>query len=440
MAFVLKTLPDEQENIFSRTEPTTPVPQGGGSAGAGDGNAPNVGTSTQFGSNAAKLTDYLKANQDQVGQYANEVSGNLQQGYDAAKGAIDQGFDSFNQQVNQGYSQPDQAKIDQALSNPAQYAQDPNNVQQFQSWYNNNYSGPQNFESFQPYQQINSQVNKAVDNSNLIQNYSGLGSFLDNMGTGENMTGGMKTLNTALLMRNPGAWDQVKAAAAPAKDLNSYLSGKMTAANQAAAQAKDQATNTRTDLRNKVEGQGGLVDSLQNRLNQSMTQAEQKRGEFNNAYNTFGASSEDLSKRIADINKVVDANPIPFSNGKTMRLSNPFQQYADMDPLTSPFGIQNVASQDDLAMQNALNQLAGLNLNFIPGQLDPRSVPNAPTDYKGLLRGGLDELNKMPSFTDISGGTFDQMQYQGQWKAIQDALGYGGDSLYDKMAKYYNVL
>src|SRR5690242_8717920 len=115
MAYVPQQIPDEEQNKFANPNQTTPnpiPPQGTGSAGAGAGGraAPGMGTPTQFGSNAAKLSDYLKANEEQVGQFGQQVAGDLTNRYNQTMGNINQGFGDFNQQLQANYTPPDPTK------------------------------------------------------------------------------------------------------------------------------------------------------------------------------------------------------------------------------------------------------------------------------------------------------------------------------------------
>lgn len=392
MAYIPKQIPEDEQNQFGRTEDTTPnpiPPQGGGSSGTGiqgqgqGGVAPGQASSTQFGSNAAKLSDYLKANEPQVAEFGNQVAGKLNEGYNTAKGAIDQGYAGFNQQVNQGWNQPDQDKINQAISNPTEFAKDPNNVSSFQGWYNNEYKGPQNFEGSDTYSGINNKVSQAVQNAGMVNNQQGLTSYLNNfMGTGNN-TPGMQTLDTALLQRSPDARSTIQNAAKPYEGLNNYLGAKTSEANQGVQSAQQQANQTRQSLQNQFTGEGGIIPTFQKGLTDRQQDMEGQRQRFNSAYDKFGNPSKDLSASIAEYNKVVADNPMNTfaymrQNGApdvfNLAMPDRFADWAKLNPIQG-IGMENVASQEDLDTQSALNRLTGSNVSMVPSQLNPVSVP-----------------------------------------------------------------
>lgn len=393
MAFVPKQLPDEEENQFGRTAETTPTPapQGGSSAGTGQGGvAPGVGTPTQFGSNAAKLTDYLNANKEQVGEFGQQVAGKLGEQYNEAKGAIDQGFQNYNQELNSGYNPADQNKVNQAAENPFSYAQDPNNVSQFQSWYNNQYTGPQNVESWQPYQNINSSVNSAVQNAGLTNNFAGLGTYLNNfMGSKGTSTPGMNTLDTALLQRNPDANQAIRQAAQPFQGLTDYLGGKVSEGNTAAQNAKQDVDQSRESIRNKFTGEGGVIPSFQQDLNSRLSQKRQSTqsaadSAIKNLVNKGNLSDKDLE--VLGITRQ-QANSL-FENEQI--LSRQFGMPVDFNqfvPERTPADVvygtaDTVATSDDYAKAQALQQLTGQNMG---GYLNPELASQAGSVNSDLV-------------------------------------------------------
>lgn len=306
MAYIPRQIPKEEENQFGRTGETTPnpaPPQSSGSAGTGSegggGVAPGVASSTQFGSSAAKLSDYLKANEPQVQEFGNKIAGNLTGQYNQTMGNINSGYGNFNQQINQGWVQPNQELTDQAAANPTDFVKNEDNVRKFQSLYNNNYTGPQNFESSDIYSNLNKDVNKAVEDSALVGSFSGLGSYLDNyMGTAGN-TRGMNTLDTALLQRSPGARQAIESAAQPFQNLSGYLGGKAGEANQNIAGAKEQAAGSREALQNRFTGEGGIIPTFQsdlnNRVNQARQQATNRSDTFRNDILNYNPLDKDFT-------------------------------------------------------------------------------------------------------------------------------------------------
>lgn len=412
MAYVPKQIPDDQENLFGRTEPTTPIPQGGGSAGEGGNAAPGVGTSTQFGSNAAKLTDYLNANQEQVAQFGQDIAGDLTNKYQQTMGGIDQGVNEFNQQVGSSYTPPDQTKVNSALQDPAAFAKDPNNLQQWQNWYNPQYGGPQNFESSSIYSNLNNQVNQAVDNAGLTNTMGGLGTYINkNMGANDT-TEGMRTLDSALLQRNPNASKAIREAADPYKNLSSYLGTGAQKAAAAIEAEKGQVAQGSTDIRNQTKGvTDKLQKDLQDRLGQTKTAAQAKANAFKQAVTMGNDLTDDELKTFgidkatwSDILKnrgLIENTQGPFTDttakyGERFDLT-PYLQIGNPD---SVYNIQNVANPDEYAREQALQMMTQNQFNLLPDDASqagkaPLSLAQfnsqgAGQDVKNKLR-GLDQ-------------------------------------------------
>lgn len=419
MAYVSKQLPEDEQNQFALQTPTTPnpAPQSGGSVGEeGGGNAaPGQASSTQFGSNAAKLSDYLKANEPQVQQFGNEVAGKLNQGYQDTVGAVDQGFGNFNQQVNQGYVPPDQGLIDQAASNPVGFASDPNNVSKFQSLYNNQYQGPQNFEGSDQYAGVNDKVNKAVENASLVGNFGGLSTYLDQFG-GANKTQGMKTLDTALLQRSQGARDTIQQAAKPYQGLNDYLGGKVSSANQSVQQAKDIANQSRQDTQNRFVGENGVLPSFQAGINQRKDAQSQQATSELNAMNKLKAGEvlTDDEYQLLGLTKA----QMDSLRGKAQKLSQipevltPWGEYFNQTPNPASVSSSSAATPEEYAQSEALAQLTGQQPFLNPSEANlSGSVPLDTNFNFGKADSDLDDLIrrfviKQPTGGGVVGGGF----------------------------------
>src|SRR4029077_3042030 len=81
---------------------------------------------------------------------------------------INQAAQGVSGQVNAGYAPLNQGVISAAAADPTGFAADPNNVKAFQGQFNDQYTGQTNFESTQPYSDVQGQVSKAVDTANLF--------------------------------------------------------------------------------------------------------------------------------------------------------------------------------------------------------------------------------------------------------------------------------
>lgn len=284
MAFVQSPLPPEQQNQLGPQGQTTPNPlallppqaaQTGGSVGQGGGSsaptAPGVGSSTQFGSNASRLSDYLQANQDQTQAMANQIAGQMGTNLGGLKSSIDTAGTTFGQSVAGGYTPLDPTLVGNVQANPTAAAANPQNVSEFQSLLNDQYTGPASFEGSQPYADVQKNVQNAVQNAQAIGTYPGLSTYLQN-NIETNPTQGQNTLDTTLLEANMPAWQTIQSAATPYSNLPGYLANETTA-QDAAIQSAQQAAPAAAQAAQGAWNTAGT--NLSNTVAQELAQAEQ---------------------------------------------------------------------------------------------------------------------------------------------------------------------
>lgn len=438
MAYVQQQqIPEDEQNKFGRTGETTPSPVpaesggsvGSGTQGQGGSAAPGVGTSTQFGSNAAKLSDYLKVNEPQVQEFGNEVAGNLTQGYNSALSGVDQGYNQFNQDVSKGYVPNNQDLVNRATTDPTNFVKNQGDVDAFRSLYNNSYGGPQNFESTNAYSTANQNVNKAVQNANMVGSESGLKSYLNtNMNKGGG-TDGMQTLNTTLLQRSPEASKAIREAAQPYQGLTSYLSNKTNEANQAATTAREGVNQARESLQNSFTGQNGLLPTLKNNLSSRLDQTRQEKGAgVSNAirdYQEGNATPEQMAMLGFNMDDMSDkslSNYWKFGQD----LDRDYNVNTNYNSIFSPQSADtvygspgSVANQDDIAMAQALAQLTGGDAKWL-GSTNPAG-PMASVN-----RGALEDMRQNLTSRDESTVTSLPV-----YNLLNRYSGYGGDLFTD---------
>ena len=402
-------LPINEQNQQAPTGQTTPAPQGtgtpppqqsGGSVGGGTtGGAkgtPNTGALSQFGSSASKLGDYLSANAPQITQQAQNVTSGLNNQYDALNQGITNAANQFGQQVSQGYAAPNQDVVNQAMQNPTQFAQDPNNVSAFQAQYNNQYTGPQSFESTTPYSQIQGQVQNAVQQGGLLQTQAGLQSYLG--GQQQNPTAASSTLDALLLRGNPQAQQQIQQAAGQFNNLTGQLQNAtqtqdqgVTAAQQAAQNAQQYAQNTFNPY----------VQQFQTGLNTQLADVNKNRDVYNQGVTAYQTAAQqqnaNLQNAIAaenyqgNVNNLV-GNPSGGAamNARIAQLLDPtatlnsLQPYLSGQPITQPGTLANTANAGQYGEDAALAQLLGQNYNPLLNQTDisqagTYNIPTLPT-------------------------------------------------------------
>lgn len=405
MAYVPRQLPEDQENQFGRTELTTPFPTPAGGGSAGSGQAPGVGTSTEFGSNAAKLSDYLKANQEQVAEYGQQVAGDLTQRYNKTLGDLDTGLNQFSQEAQSGYTPPDQTRVNQALANPTEFVKNQQNVQDFSNWYSPQYGGPQNFEGSSIYSNLNNQVNQAVQNAGLTGTQGGLGTYMNNFLGANDWTEGMRVLDTALLQRNPQSRQAIQSAADPYKNLSSYLTDTTNKANQAIAGARGQVAQSQADVRGQTQAAtDAFTQDLQNRVAQAksgaQTNAEAFRAALGQGANLtqaerdlYGAGNWDDVLRYRDLLQNTQG---PFSDTKAKYGEKfDFLPYLTEQNPESMYNMANVASADDYAREAALQQLTGNRFNVLSDDMTAAGTAPKTISQFNAQQAGQDLQQKL---------------------------------------------
>lgn len=353
--------------------PAQAPPVSGGSAGAATGGPKGAsqGTPTQFGSSASKLGDYLSANAPQIQNQANSVTQNLNNQFQQTNTDITNAANQFNQSVQGGYAAPDQNIVNQASSNPTQFAADPNNVKAFQAQYNNQYNGPQNFEGTNAYGNIQGEVNQAVQNAGLLNSQAGLQQYFAS--GAKNPTQASSTLDALLLRGNPGAQQQIQQAAGQFGGLTDAFNNATTAADKGVSAAQKAAQDSQNYARSTFQP---TVDSFTNSVNTNAQNAEAQRQAYNNQLQQVQSQFGAVSPAINEWNELFK----PTGLG----LDNPIQQYLSMNPNNNVATAANTATADQYAQASALQQLLGEGFNSpldqsTAGQAATFKNPNAIT-------------------------------------------------------------
>ena len=349
-------LPPEQQNQYAPQGQTTGAgtnsapPQTGGSAGAGSGASKaggepsSQGTSTQFGSSSSKLGDYLTANAPQIGAQAQTVANGLNTQYGQVSGDINNAANQFGQQVSQGYAAPNQDLVNQAVSNPTQFAATPSNVSGFQGQLNDTYSGPTSYESTTPYGNIQGEVNSAVQNAGLLNTQAGLQNYLGQT-SGGNQTQASNTLDALLLSGNPDAQKTVQTAANQFNQLTPQFQNSVTNADQSVQAAQQDAQNAAA----YAQQQAG------NTTNQFNTQLQNELSGAQNAATTYNQQQQAAYNQLTPIQQWLNA----YQGNSNVNIgNNPLTQYLNQTPVNAPT-LAGVATSPQYQEAAALQQLLG---------------------------------------------------------------------------------
>lgn len=347
---------------------TSSAPGAGPGAATGKAQTPQSAPAQPF----QNLNAYLTANAPQVQQQATNVANDLNTQYGQIQSDINQGKTDFGNQVQGGYVKPNEDLVNQAATNTAQFAQDPNNVKAFQDLYNDQYTGPQNFESTGAYGDLTGKVNKAKQNADLFGSNSGIQTYFQ--GHNQNATKGGNILDSVLFQGNAPAYKQVTDAASQFGNLNDYLSGAVTEANQGVSDAQRIANETAQGVKNRFTGEGGIIPSFQNTINQNVTNANTeadkryqdalntlKSGNFSNVdpqiASDLGIDTRLMNSGESILNFLSGHNMTGFQKDGYTAPMYDFEKYAEK--FTPQLNAANVSSTDDYEKAAALSQLTG---------------------------------------------------------------------------------
>ncbi len=431
MAFLSQT--QDQQNQQGQqqnqipTVPQIPSLQGtsGGSAGQGAGTG-STNTASPGGAPSSpwqNITGYLNANAGQAGSVANTIAGNLGTQYNNANQGIQQANQNFGQQIESARVPYNATAASQAAANPTQYASDPNNVAAFQKMFNANYSGPQNFSGTSDYSNLQSQVQKAQQQAALVnQGTPGLMTLLQQAesANGKNPTQGVTALDSLLLQEDPNNFATLATAAKPFAGLTDYLGQTQTGLDTAAQNAAKEAAATQSQVQNQFIGQGGVVPTYQQKLNDELQAASKQATGYNteldnimSALNSgkavYNPGRIDPSGTLQQLSSVDGGGYFQGMLGAGFPGVGPgmLAQFYNQPKMLAQPGLQNTMTPQEFSDAQALNQLVGQNAINVPQGLDkPFSVPqtygsfNANSATKSLYDTLMNDQSYMGQMND----------------------------------------
>ncbi len=438
MAFVPQE-EDKQNQQGQGQTPAMPVPTSS-APGAGPGMGPATSATGATASNQASpqpftnLQAYLTANAPQISQMGTNIANQIGQNYGQVQNDIQSGATGFQNAVKSGYAAPNEELIGQAASNPADFVKNPTNVSDFQKQMNNQYTGPSNFEGSDYYANMNREVQDAASKANLVNTPEGINQYL--MGLEQNPTKGDTTLDQVLLNTDPNVSKQIKAAAQPSLGLPDYLSGLVPQQNQAVqdavAQSQASSQQARDALNNTTQG---FESGLQNRLQSTQAGYERYNQQLADLQNALGRSpTSDLVNQSTWASLGVDprltnalASSATFNtNDQPEAFGMPLAStYLNNPQYISPPGLNDIASQSDLAEAQALAQLSGGNYNPSITGSGNYSIPNLPKVDQARLANELYGYlaNLHPTFGSASNPNMALTGYNTATSNLWDYLG-----------------
>ncbi len=362
MAFV------DDENL----DPNAPAPSGGGStlvSGQGGSSNAHAGTSPSspnspggMPGNFVGIQQYLNANQPQSSKLAGQVGGYVNDLGSTARQAVSNASGQFQGAVDQNTVNLDQNLYNEAQANPQQVASNAAKKSEFQKEYNASYGGPSTFEGSDYYNPALKATQTATDATTLLGSPEGQKQVVSNVEkkTGGYSTPGAQSFDTLLLQGAPNARSVIDDTVKNNSDLKANLDAAAAEQNKRAQNAAATTAATGQTYQGTF-GNQQLQDAIQKSL---MGKAE-----------TANTTANTTSKSIVD--KLMKNQPLTpqelqsldINQANLSKIQEGEKYVPDLTPYagTTPTNVtgQQIATPEDYARYQALNQLTGQNANFL---------------------------------------------------------------------------
>lgn len=388
-------------------DPNAPAPNTGGpsatlsqgsQAGAGQGNGPSQAPASSPGNapdkpgNFVGIQQYINANRPQASKLAGNVGGFVTDIGNQAKSTLDTQKGAFNQAVNQNSVQLNQGLLDEAKADPTKVASDAAKKAEFQKMRDAQYAGPASFEGsefYQPAQQSVAKAQQAADNTKTVEGQRNLLSDLQKTQKGK-VNQGALDFDSLLLQAAPEARSTLEGVRNAQTDLGNQFNAFTQEGNALAKNAAAQTAAAKSAVNQAFAGPQGVQGQLEQALNERAQGAAMDNDWFNQkAVQDFlsgGKVTDEALKRIGATRE--QANQVGALN-KGGALINPdaAKNYYTMNPLANQVNAQNVASAEDYARYQALNDLMGNTGSLLtdPSQAGKANYDNIDFDVNRFL-------------------------------------------------------
>lgn len=366
--------------------PTTPQAQTGTSGAPAGG---------QF----ASLQNYLSANQGQAQPLAENLSKPIAQEYKNLDTANNAAIASIGKQVENapGYTPSNAAVMSNEAANPVSFASNPGNVQQFQSLLKNTYSGPVSAESTADYANRQNAVNQAIATGTAnTTTEAGRKNLLSQ--NEARPTSSVTALNSAILSQDPNALATVESAYKPfgnlltnlqtgAQGVNQTISKEQADAAASSKAANDAIAKQISDLNAGVTGRLTAAQQAAQAQNARLRQNFQRGNLSDQDLQSIGLTRDQFNNLTAAQKAAATSQVVQSASGQTQAntgttnvdLSNFLTQ---TDP-NAVLNAANVATPEDYARAQAFQTLLnGMNLQTPTAIINPAASSQAGTAPK----------------------------------------------------------
>lgn len=431
MPFVSNMPDNEDEKTNQPNGVQGPVSPTGGGGGAvhlapssavptvGGGSGP-VGKGPTAGGSFASLDKYLAANQGQADPLSGKITTGIGQQYNALQNQNTSTLNDINSQVAANATPQNYSDIlSQEAANPVSFANDTGNVGKFQGLLNATYSGPASAESTDSFTKQQTAVNNAISAGNAA---TGTEAGRENLLSQNEATPttGVTALNSAILSQSPTALKNVESAYQPFSNLLTGLSSGAGDINKQIATNTKNANAANTTANQQISDQTG---KLQTGVQSKLDAAQSATNAFNKDAQQYDTTIGGITSNLAPLEAVLGTQFAPAYT------------FPGAAPVVNTPTANTVASKDDLAMQQALNNLGGQNLNLIDpntavgGYAAPGQAPNINNILGQLAKPLLTSVQqKSDSLTPLAATA--PADYTQQYQKLMD--------LFSGASKYLN--
>jgi hypothetical protein len=442
MASILN--PNQEDNNEENQQNGPQQVSSGEAATVGGGMSAGPGTKSGRFTN---ISNYLKANQgynQQGGGLAGKIAGNIKEQGNQASQNINKAKSEFEQNAQANRTQFDSGLVNNALNNATDFAQNDQNVTNFQKQLNAKYSGPEAL------QNANLLQNQAQNVQNLTAQTASEGgryNLLRNMFNKPTYSTGQQKLDNLLLQGNRNQLKSLTGTRTIGNQVNNAANAATNDAIAKAQQFKDEAAQTAQQTN---EQYNQVVSEKQAQLEQQKAQAEADRKALQERL-SGGLSARELAAE--------DLTKLGLQEGAETYGVN----LADYFTANSaPATIQNTATQDQALNMNALAKLAGKVAQFDPTaagsfansqyNFDKTALDSALGQRKATYeRQDADAVNLQQQAWGALGGSQGQLDQAARYKQFRDSgmdpgeaamasgyFGNGGEDEAERDLQHYN--
>lgn len=343
-----------------------------GTSGAGAAQSGQAPSSTNF----TNIDRYVTQNQANTRDLTDTVSGNIRNTVGQADSALNQAPQQIDNYFNTQVPQGGEDLINQLRGDVVGFAQNQENIDQFNELQNADYRGYDSFGSSSFSQPIRDYISGAQQFEDVVDNTQTRKRALE--GVQQNNRAGITAFNNLLLQNDPNSRQALADASAPISELDSRYSETADLFNQGIDATRGRAQGYRDLIDQTFYGDGGIIPSaredLDTRLSSVQSDAQRQDAQIRDALNSGRALTRE-QLRLLGLNEsqwrdIVKQNEaLNLGSVRTGTKNQPgetinFDGRLDLADFlrtqdASTFNSDYVANEDDIALQNALEMLLG---------------------------------------------------------------------------------